>query len=239
MVKKASNCGMSHVAITDHGNMYGVPKFVLAAKKNNVQPIVGCEFYIISGDAKQKNKEDKRYHQILWAKNKEGYRNLVKLCSFGYTDGYYYKPRIDKEILTEHVNGLIASTCCLAGEINQTYLQKGDQAAEEMLKTYLDLFGRENYYIEIQRHTLGDMEKCNEFLLRMSKKHDLTVIATNDVHYVNEEDSEAHDLLLALQTQSDYTDPNRFRFVDDKNRMNPPLFLQDSRRNGSDLSRFT
>ncbi|MEM6631655.1 MAG: DNA polymerase III subunit alpha [Bacteroidota bacterium] len=226
MVKKAAGCGMSHVAITDHGNMYGVPKFVLAARKNNVQPIVGCEFYIISGDAREKNRDDKRYHQILWAKDKEGYQNLVKLCSFGYTDGYYYKPRIDKEVLELHSNGLIASTCCLAGEINQTYLNRGDKAAEEMLFSYLDLFGRENYYIEVQRHTLGDMERCNEWLLKMAKKHDLTVIATNDVHYVNEEDSEAHDLLLALQTQSDYTDPNRFRFTDDKNRLNPRFFFK-------------
>ncbi len=226
MVKKAANCGMTHVAITDHGNMYGVPKFVLAAKKNKVKPIVGCEFYIIAGNAREKNKEDQRYHQILWAKNKEGYRNLVKLCSFGYTDGYYYKPRIDKEILTEHINGLIASTCCLAGEVNQTFLQKGEKPAEEMLLSYLDLFGKENYYVEVQRHTLGDMDKCNDFLLKMAKKHDLTVIATNDVHYVDEQDSEAHDLLLALQTQSDYTDPNRFRFVDDKNRLNPRFFFK-------------
>ena len=109
---------------------------------------------------------------------------------------------------------------------NQTYLKHGDEAGEKKLKEYLDIFGKENYYVEIQRHTLEDMETCNEWLLKMAKKHNLKVIATNDVHYVNKEDSEAHDLLLALQTQSDYGDPNRFRFVDDKNRLNPRFYFK-------------
>ncbi|MEM6264731.1 MAG: DNA polymerase III subunit alpha, partial [Bacteroidota bacterium] len=226
LTEKAANCNMSHVAITDHGNMYGVPKFVLAAKKKGIKPIVGCEFYIIDGDATQQDKTKKRYHQIMWAKDAEGYHNLVKLCSYGYTDGYYYKPRIDKNILRQHNKGVLASTCCLASEVNQTLIQKGEDEAEKVLKEYMDLFGKENYYVEIQRHTLGDMETCNEWLIRMSKKHGLRVIATNDVHYVNEEDSEAHDLLLALQTQSDYNDTNRFRFTDDKGRLNPRFYFK-------------
>ncbi|MEL6672514.1 MAG: DNA polymerase III subunit alpha [Bacteroidota bacterium] len=226
MTKKACDCGMSHIAITDHGNMYGVPKFVLEARKQGIKPIVGCEFYIIDGDATAREKGTKRYHQIMWAKNKQGYENLVKLCSYGYTDGYYYKPRIDKNILRQHTEGLIASTCCLAGEVNRNLIDKGEEAAEKKLLEYIDLFGKENYYVEIQRHTLGDMEKCNEWLIRMARKHELLIIATNDVHYVNEEDAEAHDLLLALQTQSDYSDPNRFRFTDDKNRLNPRFFFK-------------
>ena len=197
LTSKAADLGMSHVAITDHGNMYGVPKFVLAARRKGIKPIVGCEFYIIDGDATQKEKGTKRFHQIMWAKDQEGYTNLVKLCSYGYTDGYYYKPRIDKDILRQHNKGLIASTCCLAGEVNRTLLSKGEEAAEQKLFEYLDIFGKENYYVEIQRHTLGDMDKCNQWLLRMADKHDLTVIATNDVHYVNEEDAEA--LLGALR----------------------------------------
>lgn len=226
MTHKACDCGMSHIAITDHGNMYGVPKFVLNARSKGLNPIVGCEFYIIDGDAREKDRTKKRHHQIMWAKNKEGYQNLVKLCSYGYTDGYYYKPRIDKEILRQHTEGIIASTCCLASEVNQTFLNKGEVEGEAKLMEYLDLFGKENYYVEIQRHTLGDMDKCNEWLLRMAKKHELKVIATNDVHYVNQEDAEAHDLLLALQTQSDYSDPNRFRFTDDKNRLNPRFYFK-------------
>jgi len=226
MTQKACDCGMSHVAITDHGNMFGVPKFVLAAKRKGVKPIVGCEFYIIKGDASVKDKSQKRYHQIMWARNAEGYKNLVKLCSYGFTDGYYYKPRIDKSILRRHTEGLIASTCCLAGEVNRTLIDQGEEEAEKVLMEYIDLFGKENYYVEIQRHTLRDMDRCNEWLLRMAKKHELIVIATNDVHYVNEEDAEAHDLLLALQTQSDYGDVNRFRFTDDHNRLNPRFFFK-------------
>ncbi|MEM7374842.1 MAG: DNA polymerase III subunit alpha [Bacteroidota bacterium] len=226
LTKKAANCEMSHVAITDHGNMFGVPKFVLGARKQGIKPIVGCEFYITKGDATVQTKGEKRYHQIMWAKNKEGYQNLVKLCSYGFTDGYYYKPRIDKNILRQHAKGLIASTCCLAGEVNRMLIDKGEEVAEQTLKEYMDIFGKENYYVEVQRHTLGDMDKCNVWLLQMAKKHDLKVIATNDVHYVNEEDSEAHDLLLALQTQSDYNDTNRFRFTDDKGRLNPRFFFK-------------
>ncbi len=227
MTAKAASCGMSHVAITDHGNMFGVPKFVLAARRNNIKPIVGCEFYIVDGDSTERIKGTRRYHQIMWAKNAEGYRNLIKLCSYGYTDGYYYKPRIDKNILRQHAEGVIASTCCLASQVNQTLLNEGEVAGEKMLMEYIDMFGKENYYIEVQRHTLGDMEKCNEWLLRMAKKHDLKVIATNDVHYVNKEDADAHDMLLALQTQSDYADPNRFRFTDDKGRLNPRFYFKD------------
>ena len=225
LTAKACDCGMSHVAITDHGNMFGVPKFVLAARKKQIKPIVGCEFYICR-DATTRDKGDKRYHQIMWAKNKEGYHNLVRLCSYGYTDGYYYKPRIDKDILRQHCEGLIASTCCLASEVNRALIDQGEEAAEKLLLDYLDMFGKENYYVELQRHGLGDMDTCNEWLLRMAKKHELKTIVTNDVHYVNREDAEAHDLLLALQTQSDYDDPNRFRFTDDQNRLNPKFYFK-------------
>jgi len=227
LTKKAADLNMSHIAITDHGNMYGVPKFVLAARKNGIKPIVGCEFYICAHPTELKDvKKNPRYHQILWAKNAEGYKNLCKLCSYGYTDGFYYKPRIDKELLKAHSAGLIASTCCLASEINRAIVDRTEEEAEEILFWYLDVFGRDDYYVEIQRHNLGDMEKCNQVLLRWSKKHNLKVIATNDVHYVNEEDAEAHDLLLALQTASDYYDPNRFRFTDDKGNLNKVFYFK-------------
>jgi DNA polymerase-3 subunit alpha len=225
MVAKACNCGMKAVAITDHGNMYGVPKFVLEAKGKGLKPIVGCEFYITHHNTDQKE-NNPRFHQILWARNKQGYENLCYLCSFGFTDGFYYKPRIDRETLKAHSEGLIASTCCLASEVNRAIIDKGEDAAEEILMYYLDIFGRDNYYIEIQRHGLKDMDKCNEVLLRWAKKHNLKVIATNDVHYVNEEDSDAHDLLLALQTASDYADPNRFRFTDDYNNLNRNFYFK-------------
>lgn len=227
MVNKACNCGMKAIAITDHGNMYGVPKFVLEAKGKGLKPIVGSEFYITHHPVSQlDNKVNPRYHQILWAKDKEGYENLCYLCSFGYTDGYYYKPRIDRETLKAHSKGLIASTCCLASEVNRTIIEKGEEEAEKVLLWYLDIFGRDDYYIEIQRHGLKDMDICNEVLLKWAKKHGLKVIATNDVHYVNEEDSEAHDLLLALQTASDYSDPKRFRFTDDYGNLNRNFYFK-------------
>ncbi|HHG85988.1 MAG TPA: DNA polymerase III subunit alpha [Bacteroidetes bacterium] len=227
LCKKAADCGMPAVAITDHGNMYGVPKFVLAARKHGLKPIVGCEFYICAKPISEKNtKTNPRYHQILWAKNAEGYKNLSKLCSYGYTDGFYYKPRIDKDTLAQHSEGLIGSTCCLAGEVNRAIIDKSEEEAEQILNWYIDLFGKEDYYIEIQRHGLGDMEKCNSVLLRWAKKYGLKTIATNDVHYVNEEDSDAHDLLLALQTASDYYDPNRFRFTDDHGQLNRNFYFK-------------
>jgi DNA polymerase-3 subunit alpha len=227
LCEKAAANNMKAIAITDHGNMYGVPKFVLAARRNGLKPIVGCEFYICANPVEEKDtKSNPRYHQILWAKNEIGYKNLSKLCSFGYTDGFYYKPRIDKETLTQYAEGLIGSTCCLASEVNRAIIDKSEEEAEDILKWYLDLFGREDYYIEIQRHGLGDMEKCNSVLLRWANKYELKVIATNDVHYVNEEDSDAHDLLLALQTASDYHDPNRFRFTDDRGNLNRNFYFK-------------
>lgn len=236
MIQKACDCGMKAVAITDHGNMYGVPKFVLEAKGKGIKAIVGCEFYIANdhslkrreeaeGDG-EKKKLKTNFHQILWAKNAQGYQNLIKLCSIGFVDGFYYKPRIDRKLLRDHSEGLIGSTCCLGSEVNQALLSHGEEAAEALLRDYLDIFAPGDYYVEIQRHGLDDQDKCNAWLLRMAKKHDLKVIASNDVHYVNEEDSDAHDLLLALQTASDYNDPKRFRFTDDRGNLNRNFYFK-------------
>lgn len=133
LTAKACECGMSAVAISDHGNMYGVPKFVLNAQRKGLKAIIGCEFYITAQSSTIKSKENRSYHQILLAKNEEGYHNLIKLCSFGYTDGFYYKPRIDKEMLKEYSNGLIATTCCIASEVNQTIINKGKMRPRKSL----------------------------------------------------------------------------------------------------------
>jgi DNA polymerase-3 subunit alpha len=220
LAAKACACGMPALAISDHGNMYGVPKFVLTAKKNKLKPIIGSEFYLCDDhrDRTPRNKAadevDERgtYHQILFAKNETGYRNLVKLSSISYTEGFYYKPRIDRALLKAHSAGLVATTCCLASEINQAILNNRLDKAEETFKWYLEVFG-EDYYVELQRHGIADQDRCNAVLLQWAQKYNVKVIATNDVHYVNQEDSEAHDLLLALQTASDYSDLNRFRFT--------------------------
>ncbi|XWN35143.1 MAG: DNA polymerase III subunit alpha [Roseivirga sp.] len=213
LVGKAKQLGMNSLAITDHGNMFGVPHFVAAANKESIKPIIGCEFYVAPDMHDRKDKA--RYHQVLLAKNEVGYKNLSKLCSLGFLEGYYYKPRIDKALIEKHAEGLVATTCCLASEVSQAILKRGEKEAERCFLEWLSIFG-EDYYIEVQRHGLPEQDQCNEVLLRWAKKHQVKVIATNDVHYVEQKDSTAQDILLCLQTGKDYDDPNRMRFDSDQ-----------------------
>lgn len=203
MMEKAKNDGMKAVALSDHGNMFGAFKFVAEASKYNLKPIVGCEFYLVEDrHKKQFSKEDKdnRYHQLMLAKNAIGYKNLAKLTSLGYIEGMYSKwPRIDKELIEKYHEGIIATSCCLAGEIPQAIKNKSEEAAEELLKWWLDLFG-DDFYIELQRHDLPEQIEVNEVLLKFAKKYNVKVIATNDSHYVDQEDSVAHDILLCVNT---------------------------------------
>lgn len=216
LIKNVKNNGMKAIAITDHGNMFGVPEFVNEANKEHIIPIIGCEFYLARGSRLDKIKNDEQdekniYHQLILAKNQKGYKNLSKLCSAGYIDGFYYKPRIDKELIRKHSEGLIATTCCIASEINQTILKKGEAEGELLFKEWLDIF-EEDYYIELQRHGIKEQDICNEVLIKWSKKYNVKMIATNDVHYINMRDSEAQDILLCLQTGKDMDDPKRMRF---------------------------
>jgi DNA polymerase-3 subunit alpha len=217
IMKKAQKNGMKAVAITDHGNMFGAFKFVAEANAHNLKPIVGCEFYLVKDrhlKTFKKGEKDKRYHQLLLAKNAEGYHNISKLCSLGFIEGYYSKfPRIDKELLVKYHKGVIATSCCLGAEIPQAIMYEGEQKAEELLKWWVDLFG-EDYYIELQRHHLENVngkgmsqEDINQVLLGFAKKYNLKVIATNDSHYVEEEDSNAHDILLCINTGAKFNEP--------------------------------
>ncbi len=215
LYKKAISDNMNALAITDHGNMFGVFKFVAEAYKHKlnpddkddkrlkVKPIVGCEFYVVEDRHKKqftKENKDKRYHQLLLAKNAEGYKNLSKLCSLGYIEGLYSKwPRIDKELIVKYHKGLIATTCCIGAEVPQTILRKGEEEGEKVFKWWLDLFG-EDYYIELQRHNLADQDKVNEVLLRFAQKYNVKIIASNDSHYVDQQDANAHDILLCVNT---------------------------------------
>jgi len=203
LYKKAAADGMKALAITDHGNMFGVFKFVAEAGKHNIKPIVGCEFYVVADrHVKQftKEKKDVRCHQLLLAKNAEGYRNLVKLCSLGYMEGLYSKwPRIDKELIVKYHKGLIATTCCIGASVPQAILREGEARAEEEFKWWLDLFG-EDYYIELQRHDIPEQNTVNEVLLKFAKKHNVKVICSNDSHYVDQQDANAHDILLCVNT---------------------------------------
>ncbi len=214
LVQKASAMGMKALAITDHGNLYGVPEFYTEAKKAGVQPIIGCEFYVTPGGMADRS-DRTRYHQVLLAATEDGYRNLIRLSSASYLDGYYYKPRIDRELLKSHASGLIATTCCLQGQVPQTLLKRGEDAARKVFQEYLDIFG-ENYYIEIQDHGIEDQKKVNAVLLRWASEYGVSVVATNDIHYVDQSDAAAQDVLLCLQTGKDLYDPNRMRFDNDQ-----------------------
>ncbi|MFN3555424.1 MAG: DNA polymerase III subunit alpha [Bacteroidales bacterium] len=213
MMKKVADSGMKALAITDHGNMYGVMHFTSSAKKHGVKPIVGCEVYVAEGSRfDKKGKEDRSgYHLILLAKNRKGYENLSRICSIGYLEGYYYTPRIDKEVLAKYSEGIIASSACLGGEIPQALMNEGMKKAEEVLQEYLMIF-KDDFYLELQRHGLKEQEPVNQQLLQLAKQYNVKVIATNDCHYINAEDSKAHDILICLQTGRDLDDPTRMRY---------------------------
>lgn len=219
LVARAAELDMTALAITDHGNLYGVPEFYHASRKAGVKPIIGCEFYIAPSGMTERS-DRTRYHQVLLAKNEVGYRNLMKLSSISYTDGYYYKPRIDRETLKRHSDGLVATTCCLQGEVLQTILKRGEDAARQVFEEWLEIFG-DDYYVEIQDHGIPDQKKCNQVLLKFAKEYNVKVVASNDVHYVEQEDAAAQDVLLCLQTGKEMNDPNRMRFENDQ------FFLKD------------
>ncbi len=219
LFKKAADDGMKALAITDHGNMFGVFQFVAeAAKHPGVKPIVGCEFYVVD-DRRQrtftKEHRDKRYHQLFLAKNPEGYKNLVKLCSLGYIEGLYGKfPRIDKELILQYHEGLIATTCCIGAMVPQAILRQDEAAAKKEFEWWLDLFG-EDYYIELQRHQMEEQDRVNEVLLRWADEYKVKVICTNDSHYVDQKDWNAHDILLCINTGEKQATPAIREFVEE------------------------
>src|SRR6201996_4436099 len=229
LYKKAIKDGMPALAITDHGNMFGAFEFVAEAYKHKnedgslkVKPIVGCEFYVVEDRFRKtftKEQRDERYHQILLAKNKQGYQNLIKLTSLGYTEGMYSKyPRIDKELILKYHEGLIATTCCIGAYVPQTILHESEEKAEKEFKWWLDLFG-EDYFIELQRHNIREQEKINSTLLKYAKKYGVPVIATNDSHYTDRDDYNAHDILLCINTGEKQTTPGYDDFVNDDTNM--------------------
>src|SRR6187551_189861 len=225
LYKKAIDDNMPALAISDHGNMFGVFEFVAEAYKHKnedgslkVKPIVGCEFYI-TADRHRKtfSKEDKdpRHHQILLAKNEIGYRNLVKLTSLGFMEGLYSKyPRIDKQLIEQYHEGLIATTCCLGAMVPQAIMRKSEEEAETEFKWWLNLFG-DDYYVEFQRHSLADQDKVNEVLIKFARKHNVKIIASNDSHYVDQTDFKAHDILLCINTGEKLSTPALREFSDD------------------------
>lgn len=234
LYKKAIKDSMPALAISDHGNMFGVFDFVSQAYKNvddkgqpKVKPIVGCEFYVATDRHRKsftKDEKDQRFHQILLAKNETGYKNLMKLTSLGYTEGLYGKyPRIDKNLIVLHHEGLIATTCCLGAMVPQAIMRKSEAEAEKEFKWWLDLFG-EDYYVEFQRHGMAEQNKVNEVLIKFARKYGVKIIASNDSHYVDVEDFNAHDILLCINTGEKVTTPALREFADDDINMKDKRF---------------
>ncbi len=205
--------GMHAVAVTDHGAMFGTIPFYLQAMDKNIKPIIGSEFYIVNGSRLDKDQtgSGQRFHIVLLAENREGYQNLIKLSSCAYLEGFYYKPRIDKEILREHSAGIIALSGCLKGELNVHITHGNIEAAEEAALEYQDIFGKGNYFIELQRHGLAEQDANNKHLIDLARKLDIPLVATNDCHYLEKSDAEAHDVLVCIQTGSNVSDPERMR----------------------------
>ena len=214
-VKRVKELGMNSAAITDHGVMYGVIDFYKACKAEGINPILGCEVYVAPNsrfDKELTGGEDRYYHLVLLAENNKGYENLMKIVSRGFTEGYYYKPRVDMELLNEFHEGLIALSACLAGEV-QRYIQKGliEEAKKTALK-YQDCFGKGNYFLELQDHGLPEQKLVNTTLLQMSRELDIPMVVTNDVHYTYADDVKPHDILLCLQTGKKLSDEDRMRY---------------------------
>ena len=216
ITKRAAELGMDSLAITDHGVMYGVIDFYKAAKEAGIKPVLGCEVYVAPGsrfDKEAGTGEDKYNHLVLLAENNTGYQNLMKIVSRGFTEGFYYKPRVDKELLREFHEGIIATSACLAGEV-QRYLARGMyEEAKRVALSYQDIFGKDNFFLELQDHGIAEQHYVNPQLLRMSEETGIELICTNDVHYRYADDADAHDILLCIQTGKKVTDENRMRYT--------------------------
>lgn len=214
LIQAAKTLGMKSLAITDHGAMFGVIDFYREAKKEGIRPILGCEVYTAARTRhdKEVDKDKKQGHLVLLAKNNEGYKNLMKIVSIGYTEGFYYKPRIDSEVLRKYSNGIIALSACLAGDVQRRLLYNDYQGAKKQALDYLDIFGEGNFYLELQDQGLEEEARILPLMKQLHEETGIPFVATNDVHYVKKEDAEAQEILMCIQTGTTMEDPNRMRF---------------------------
>ncbi len=228
LIGAVKDLGMDSVAITDHGVMYGVLDFYKEAKKQGVKPIIGCEVYLAPGPRQGREEVNgvKYYHLILLAENQQGYRNLVQLVSLAHIEGMYYKPRVDKELLRKYHEGIICLSACVAGEIPQALIGGNKEKADALVQEYIDIFGKDNFFLEIQDHGLKEERVTNAGLLELSQKYGLGLVATNDLHYVRKEDSEFHDVLLCVQMNKNLDDPDRMRFNSDDYYLKSPAEME-------------
>ncbi len=214
LVDYASELNQDAVAITDHGVMFAIADFYKYAKKKGIKPIIGCEVYTAIGSMTEKTVDDEsRYgHLVLLAKNDVGYHNLMKIVSRGFVDGFYYKPRVDKECLKAHSDGIIALSACLAGDIPRKLLNDDYEGAKKEAEQYIEIFGRDNFYLELQDHGISEQQKVNAYLLKLGQELNLEFVATNDVHYLKKEDAKAQDLLMCIQMKKSINDTDRMKF---------------------------
>ncbi|HZE88485.1 MAG TPA: PHP domain-containing protein, partial [Verrucomicrobiae bacterium] len=222
LLDKAVEFGMPAVAVTDHGNLFGAVKFHDLAAARGIKPILGCEAYLAPAGRKDKStaaegtqgsQKKPYYHLILLAENGKGWANLIQLASIAYTEGFYYKPRIDREILASHASGLIGTSACLGGEIAQLLLADRVKDAESAAGTYQEIFGKGNFYLEIQEHGLPEQKKIAPALVAMSKKLSIPLVATNDCHFLTRDDHDAHDVLICIQTGRTVNDASRMLYT--------------------------
>ncbi len=219
LLNLARNQRLPALAMTDHGNLFGAIEFYQAALANGIKPIIGCEVYLAPYSRLEKSPQTAKegpYHLIILAKNEQGYKNLMKLVSIGFLEGFYYKPRIDKEVLRNHSQGLIGLSACLHGEIAQLILSGQNKKAEDVASRFSEIFGREDFYLELQDHKIAEQNKLNRALIDLGKKLAIPLVATNDVHYLNKADAVAHDALLCIQTQTLLSNAQRLKFSTDE-----------------------
>ena len=216
LIKKTKELGMDSIAITDHGVMYGCIEFYKAAKTEGIKPIIGCEVYVASKSRfyKENNPDNFYYHLVLLAENNKGYDNLIKIVSYGFKDGFYYKPRVDIELLEKYHEGIIALSACLAGPVARTVIRHSYDKAKEVALQYNAIFGENNFFLELQDHMDGSVEQqnVNQALMRMHQETGIPLVATNDCHYISPEDAEAHDILLCIQTNTTVDEADRMRY---------------------------
>ena len=228
LLDAVKNFGMSAIAITDHGTMYGTIDFYKAAKKRGIKPIIGCEVYLAPDSRHNRNFNDTKYfHLLLLAENNLGYQNLIKLVSLASLEGFYYKPRVDKELLKKYHEGIIALSACVNGEIQRAIINGESDRAVELIYEYIEIFGQDNFFLEIQNHGLDDEKIVREEFIKISRQLNIKLVATNDVHYVNQSDSAAHDVLLCLQTNKLLTDDNRLKFPSDDYYLKSPAQMYE------------
>jgi DNA polymerase-3 subunit alpha len=225
---------MNAAAITDHGVMYGCIEFYKECRKHGIKPIIGCEVYVAPGsrfDREISHGDDRYYHLILLAENNTGYQNLIKIVSAGFIDGYYYKPRVDLELLKKYHEGLIATSGCTFGFIPRAIIDDDYEKAKGIANQYIDIFGKENFYLEIQNHGLDEQIVATRGLIKLSKELGLELIATNDCHYLNKEDSYSHEVLLCIQTGKKMNDLDRFKFETNEVYVKTPQEMKEAFKN--------